>query len=64
RRKTDEKTNGQLSMPGWRALFRLRMGLMIPQPGVRTAFVIPNGPTVSIPVTRDYPAARATTHQV
>ncbi|MNG85662.1 hypothetical protein D3C79_444270 [compost metagenome] len=29
--KTDHKTNGQRHMPGWRALFGLRKGAMIPQ---------------------------------
>jgi hypothetical protein len=31
RRKTDHETNGQRQMPGWRALFGPREGVMIPQ---------------------------------
>ncbi|KPB55219.1 Unknown protein sequence [Pseudomonas coronafaciens pv. oryzae] len=32
--------------------------------GRQNRFCHTNGPTVPIPVTRDYPAARVTTHQV
>ncbi|KPW22156.1 hypothetical protein ALQ64_102515 [Pseudomonas cannabina] len=62
--KTDEKTNGQLSMPGWRALFRLQMGLMIPQPASEPLLSYQMDQPVPIPVARDYPVARVTTHQV